>query len=346
MTIIDLRTDTRPTPAMREAMARAEVGDDVYGEDPTVNRLQERVAALLGKEAGLFVPSGTMANQVSLGVLTRPGDEIVCDAGAHCVSFESGALAALWGVQARTIAAERGLLDAAAVEAMIRPVHDVYPRTGVVEIENTHNRGGGAVYPLSRVRAIAEVARRRGLHLYMDGARLWHACAASGVAPDAYAREATLVSVCLSKGLGAPAGSVISGPKDLVAEARRLRKRLGGGMRQSGILAAAGLHALEHHVARLPEDHENARRLADGLAALPGASVLFPVETNLVFVAFAGRSAADVSSALAREGVLANPEGSRADVVRFVTHLDVSQADVDEALRRAARVLGCSRREG
>ena len=294
MTLIDLRSDTvtKPTPAMREAMARAEVGDDVYGEDPTVNRLQERVAALLGKEAGLFVPSGTMANQVSLGVLTRPGDEIVCDAGAHCISFESGALAALWGVQARTIAAERGLLDPASVEAMIRPVHDVYPRTRVVEVENTHNRGGGAVYPLERVRALGEVARRRGLHLYMDGARLWHACAATGVAPDAYAREATLVSVCLSKGLGAPAGSVVAGPRDLVAEARRLRKRLGGGMRQSGVLAAAGLHALDHHVARLAEDHENARRLAEGLAALPGASLLFPIETNLVFVAFEGRSAA------------------------------------------------------
>src|SRR5512133_1114576 len=340
MKLIDLRSDTvtKPTPAMREAMACAEVGDDVYGEDPTVNRLQERVAALLGKEAGLFVPSGTMANQVSLGVLTRPGDEIVCDAGAHCISFESGALAALWGVQARTVAAERGLLDPAAVEALIRPVHDVYPRTRLIELENTHTRGGGAVYPEERVRAIAEVARRHGLHLYMDGARLWHACAATGLAPAAYARHATLASVCLSKGLGAPAGSVVCGPKDLVAEARRLRKRLGGGMRQAGLLAAAGLHALRHHRARLPEDHANARRLADGLLAFPGASLLFPVETNLVFVAFAGRSAADISSALAREGVLANPEGSRADVVRFVTHLDVSQADIDEAVRRAARL--------
>ncbi len=341
MKLIDLRSDTvtKPTPAMRDAMARAEVGDDVYGEDPTVNRLQERVAALLGKEAGLFVPSGTMANQVSLGALTRPGDEIVCDAGAHCISFESGALAALWGVQARTIAADRGLLEPASVEAMIRPVHDVYPRTRVVEVENTHNRGGGAVYPLERVRAVAEVARRRGLHLYMDGARLWHACAASGVAPDAYAREATLVSVCLSKGLGAPAGSVVAGPKDLVAEARRLRKRLGGGMRQSGILAAAGLHALDHHLARLPEDHENARRLADGLVAA-GAALLFPVETNLVFAAVPGRGAAEVSGRLAKEGVLANPEGSRPDVLRFVTHLDVSRADVDEAVARVARAVG------
>ncbi len=238
MKLIDLRSDTvtRPTPGMREAMARADVGDDCYGEDPSVNRLQERVAALLGKEASLFVPSGTMANQISLGTLTRPGDEIICDAGAHCISFESGALAALWGVQARTIAAERGILDPAALEPMIRPAQDVFPRTRVVEIENTHNRGGGAVYPLERVRAIAEVARRRGLHLYMDGARLWNASAASGAPPDAYAREATLVSVCLSKGLGTPAGSLVCGPKDLLADARRLRKRLGGAMRQSGIL--------------------------------------------------------------------------------------------------------------
>jgi threonine aldolase len=339
--IIDLRSDTvtRPTPAMREAMARAEVGDDVYGEDPTVNRLQERVAALLGKEAGLFVPSGTMANQVSLGVLTRPGDEIVCDAGAHCISFESGALAALWGVQARTVAAPRGLLDPADVEAAIRPAAEVYPRTRVVELENTHNRGGGAVYPLERVRALADLARRRGLHLYLDGARLWNACAATGVRPDAYAAGATLVSVCLSKGLGAPAGSVVCGPRDLLVEARRLRKRLGGGMRQAGVLAAAGLHALDHHLGRLAEDHDNARRLADLLARIPGASALFPVETNLVFVAFAGRAAPDVAARLARAGVLANPEGSRPDVVRFVTHLDVSRADVEDAAERAARAL-------
>jgi threonine aldolase len=341
MKLIDLRSDTvtRPTPGMREAMARAEVGDDCYGEDPTVNRLQERVAALLGKEAALFVPTGTMANQISLGVLTRPGDEIVCDAGAHCLSFESGALAALWGVQARTINAERGLLDAAQVEAMIRPAANMFPRTRIVEIENTHNRGGGAVYPLERVRAIAEVARRRGLHLHMDGARLWNASAASGTPLDAYAREATTVSVCLSKGLGAPAGSLVCSTKDVITEAHRLRKRLGGAMRQSGVLAAAGLYALDHHLARLPEDHENARRLAAGLGALPGATVLFPVETNLLFVAFPGRSGADISRRLAKEGVLANPEGSRPDTLRFLTHLDVSRADVDEAIRRAQRAL-------
>ena len=340
MNRIDLRSDTvtRPTAAMREAMARAEVGDDVYGEDPTVNLLQEEVAALLGKEAALFVPSGTMANQVALGALTRPGDEIVCDAGAHCLSFESGALAALWGVQARTIVAERGLLAAAAAEAAIRPVHDVYPRTRVLEIENTHNRGGGAVYPLDRIRALGELARRRGLHVHLDGARLWNACAATGIDAAEYARDATTVSVCLSKGLGAPAGSLVAGPRDLVADARRLRKRLGGGMRQAGILAAAGRYALQHHRERLAEDHANARRLADGLTAI-GGLLPFPVETNLVFVAFTGRSAAELSARLAGAGVLANPEGSRPDLLRLVTHLDVSRADVDEALERISRAL-------
>jgi threonine aldolase len=341
MKTIDLRSDTvtRPTPAMREAMARAEVGDDVYGEDPTVNRLEERVAGLLGKEAALFVPSGTMANQLALGALTRPGDEIVCDAGAHCISFETGALSALWGVQARTVTAARGLLDPADVEPLIRPEGLPYARTSVLELENTHNRGGGAVYPLERVAALGALARRRGLHVHLDGARLWNACAASGHAPAAYAAHATTVSVALSKGLGAPVGSLVASTKSRVAEMRRLRKRLGGGMRQAGILAAAGLFALDHHVARLPEDHENARRLADGLAALPGAALPFPVETNLVFVAFPGKSAAELSRRLAAEGVLASPEGSRPDLLRFVTHLDVSRDDVDDALRRAARAL-------
>jgi threonine aldolase len=339
--VIDLRSDTvtRPTPRMREAMARAEVGDDAYGEDPTVKRLQERVATLLGKEAGLFVPSGTMGNQLSLGVLARPGDEVLCDASAHCVSFEGGALAALWGVQTRTLPALRGLLDPADVDAAIRPARDLYPRTRVVAIENTHNRGGGAVYPLERVRAIAGVARRHRLDLFVDGARLWNACAATGTPPSAYVADATLVSVCLSKGLGAPAGSVVCGPKDHVREARRLRVRLGGQLRQAGVLAAAGLYALDHHLDRLAEDHANARRLADALAALPGVNIVFPVETNLVFAAFTGRKASEVSARLAAYGVLANPEGSRPDVLRFLTHLDVSRDDVDEAALRIAGAL-------
>ena len=342
MTPIDLRSDTvtRPTEAMRAAMARAEVGDDVFGEDPTVNRLQATVAELLGKEAGLFVPSGTMANQICLGVLTRPGDEVVCDAAAHCISFEGGGLAALWGVQPRAIAAPRGILDPADVEAALRPVADHYPRTRVIELENTHNRGGGAVYPLERVRALGALAAKHGLDLYMDGARLWNASAASGVSLADYAAPATLVSVCLSKGLGAPVGSVLCGSRDHVAAARRLRKRLGGGMRQAGILAAAGLHAVEHHLARLPEDHENARRLGQLVAALPGARLLHPVDTNLVFAIFDGQQAAELTRRFAEVGVLGLPEGSRPDLVRFITHLDVSRAEVEEASRRLARVLG------
>jgi threonine aldolase len=339
---IDLRSDTvtKPTPAMREAMARAEVGDDVYGEDPTVNRLQEAVAALLGKPAALFVPSGTMANQVALGALTRPGDEVICDASAHCVAFEGGALSALWGVQPKTIPSLRGLLDPAAVEAALRPPNDHYPRTRVIELENTHNRGGGAVYPLALVAALADVARRHHLAVHMDGARLWNACAATEHAPSEYAAHATTVSVCLSKGLGAPVGSVVAGPRDVIVEARRLRKRLGGGMRQAGVLAAAGLHALEHHRARLVDDHANAKLLADQLANLPGASLLHPVETNLVFVAFAGRDAAELSRRLAQAGVLANPEGSRPDALRFATHLDVKRDEIGVAVARIAAALG------
>ena len=341
MTPIDFRSDTvtKPTDAMRAAMARAEVGDDVFGEDPTVNRLQETVAELLGTEAALFVPSGTMGNQISLGTLAGPGDEIICDAAAHCISFEGGALAALWGVQARTVAAPRGLLDPVEVEALIRPAASHYPRTRVIEIENTHNRGGGAVYPLARVRALAALARARGLHLYVDGARLWNACAATGVSPADYVAGASLVSTCLSKGLGAPVGSVIAGSRALVADAHRLRKRLGGGMRQAGILAAAGLHALEHHRSRLPEDHENARRLGEAVANLPGATLLHPVDTNLVFAVFEGQSAADLSRRFAAAGVLCLPEGSRPDLIRFITHLHITRADVDEAASRMSRAL-------
>jgi threonine aldolase len=338
---IDLRSDTvtKPTAGMREAMARAEVGDDVFNEDPSINRLQEAVAALLGKPAALFLPSGTMSNQVAIGALTRPGDEVICDASAHLAGFEAGALAALWGVQPRSIPALRGLLDPAAVEAAIRAPVEHYPRTRVVEVENTHNRGGGSIYPLPLLRSLAELAVRRGLALHMDGARLWNACAASGHAPSEYAACATTVSVCLSKGLGAPVGSVLAGPRDVIAEARRLRRRLGGGMRQAGILAAAGLYALEHHRTRLTEDHANAQLLAERIAQLPGATLLHPVETNLVFVAFAGRSAIDLSRAFAQAGVLANPEGSRPDAIRFVTHLDVKRDEIVVAAERIAGAL-------
>jgi threonine aldolase len=311
----------------------------VYGEDPTVNLLQERVADLLGKEAALFVASGTMANQVALGVLTRPGDEVICDEGAHPVNFEGGAMPALWGIQPRTLRGDRGLLDPVAVEAAIRLASEHFPRSRVLEIENTHNRGGGSVYPLERVRALAEVARRRGLDLYLDGARLLNAVVASGTPARDFAEGATLASLCLSKGLGAPVGSLLAGDRDRIREARRLRKRLGGAMRQAGVLAAAGLWALDHNVARLAEDHENARTLAAALSAIPGVTIPHVVETNLVFAAFAGKSAVDLVARLRAEGVLSNPEGSRPDVVRFVTHCDVSRDGVREAARRVASVV-------
>jgi len=339
---IDLRSDTvtKPSAGMRQAMAAAEVGDDVYFEDPSVNRLQDAIAALLGKPAALFVPSGTMSNQLAIGALTRPGDEVICDANAHIAGFEAGGLAALWGVQPRTIPALRGLLDPAAVDAAIRPRAEHYPTPTVLAVENTHNRGGGSVYSLVRLHELAEVALRHGLSIHMDGARLWNACAATGHAPSEFAAHATTVSVCLSKGLGAPVGSVLAGPIDVIADARKLRRRLGGGMRQAGVLAAAGLYALEHNRARLTDDHANARLLAERLAQLPGASLLHPVETNLVFVAFAGRLARDLSRSLAQAGVLANPEGSVPDALRFVTHLDVKRDEILVAAERIAVALG------
>jgi threonine aldolase len=337
---IDLRSDTvtRPSDAMRAAMASAPVGDDVYGEDPTVRALEERFADLVGKEAALYVPSGTMANQIAIGVLARTGDEVICDDSAHCFSFEGGAMAAIWGVQARTIRGDRGVLAPADVEAAIRPDNLHYPRTRAVAIENTHNRGGGRAWPIEAVRAIGEVASRRGLHLYMDGARLMNAVIATGTSARDYAAPTTLVSLCLSKGLGAPVGSLLAGPKDLVVECTRLRKRLGGGMRQAGIIAAAGLYALEHNVERLAEDHANAKRLGALLAGL-GVQMLHPIETNLVFAVFPGRKASELVTRFRAEGVLCNAEGSRPDVVRMLTHLDVSSSDVEEAARRIARAL-------
>ncbi|MHB8416494.1 MAG: threonine aldolase family protein [Myxococcales bacterium] len=339
MDLLDLRSDTvtKPGAGMRKTMAEAEVGDDVFGEDPTVNRLQERVAELLGKEAALFLPTGTMANQVAIGAQVSPGDEVICDQGCHAANYEGGALAALWGAQIRGLPGKRGLIEPAQVEEAVRPANDHHPRTRLVEVENTHNRGGGTVYPLAQVQAVALVARRHGLKLHLDGARLWNACVASGVAPSAYAACADSVSVCLSKGLGAPAGSLVAGDRELVASARRLRKRLGGGMRQAGVLAAAGLYALDHHRERLAQDHENARRLAQAMAEIPGLRVeLETIETNLIFaeVIREGWSAPRTVAALREQGVLAGEAGGQR--LRLVTHLDFPASAVPEAARRIA----------
>lgn len=342
MNVIDLRSDTvtRPDVAMREAMARAEVGDDGYGEDPTVRVLEQQVAARLGKEAGLFVPSGTMANQIAIGLAAGPGDEVIAEASSHCVNLEGGALSALWGAQPRLIVGRRGMFTAADVAAVMRPEDDHVPRPTLLCFENTHNRGGGSVWPLAQMQEVATFARGRGLAVHLDGARLFNAQAAAGVAASEWAACADTVSICLSKGLGAPVGSVLCGTADTVKRARRLRKRLGGGMRQAGILAAAGLHAIAHNVERLTEDHATARRLARGLVEAPGIALdVGSVETNMVFARFE-RGAAWVVPALRRAGVLCNAEGNDPQSVRFVTHLHIHPEDVDEAVHRVRQALG------
>ncbi len=338
---VDLRSDTvtRPTPAMRRAMARAEVGDDVFGDDPTVRRLEERVAEVLGREAALFVPSGTMANQLAVRVLTRPGDEILVEAHAHLYYYEAGAPAALSGVTCRCLAGERGVFGPAAVEAARRPADVHFPPTRLVCVENTHNRGGGRVWPPAVLREVAACARRHGLRLHLDGARLWNASVACGVPERELAAPFDTVSVCFSKALGAPVGSALAGSRECIAEARRFRKMFGGGMRQAGILAAGALYALEHHRERLAEDHARARRLAEALAELPGTAIdPATVETNLVYFHVTRRPAAEVANALRRLGVWVLAVGP--DTLRAVPHLNLTGADFSRALAAFQRVLG------
>jgi threonine aldolase len=337
--VVDLRSDTvtRPTPAMREAMARAEVGDDVYGEDPTVRRLEERVADLLGTEGALFVPSGTMANQIALMLHTRRGDEVVGGEGTHAATFESGAASALAGVQFRT-AGSGGLYNAEELERAVQPPGVMYARTSLAVIENTHNRAGGRVFAHAEVLRIARVARRRGLRLHLDGARLWNAAVATGQREHELAAPFDTVSVCFSKGLGAPVGSAICAGRALVEEARRLRKMLGGGMRQAGVLAAAALHAVENHRARLVEDHRAARVIAERVAAARGASVeLASVETNIVNVRLLEAKADAVVAEARRRAVLVN--ATAPDRLRAVTHLDASMDRAAEAAERLAQAI-------
>jgi threonine aldolase len=329
VTRIDLRSDTvtRPSAGMREAMARADVGDDVYGEDPTLNRLQEVVAARLGKEAALFVPSGTMANQIALRSLTEPGDAAIATRDAHIYLYESGAAAALGGVQF-TLIGENGAFTTDELHAAIYPADDHYARTRVVCIENTHNRSGGRVFAFEALREVTDAAKARGLRVHLDGARLWNAEAATGIDTARWCAAFDSVSVCLSKGLGAPVGSLVAGSRELVQRAHRFRKMQGGGMRQAGVLAAAGLFALEHNVKRLGEDHANARRLAEGLATLPGVKVAALPETNIAIFGRAGAPA--WTERLRARGVLVSALSS--DTIRAVTHLDVSTSDIDQAL--------------
>jgi threonine aldolase len=339
---IDLRSDTvtKPTPPMRKAMVEAEVGDDVFGEDPTVNALQEKVANLLGKEAALFVPSGTMANQLSIKSHTQPGDEVIIEASSHPYNFEGGAGAALSGIQFNCLKGVRGILEASQIEEAIRPADHHFPVTKLICLENTHNRGGGSIYPLEKMAKIYRLAKSKGLRLHLDGARLWNASVATGIRPYEYAQCADSVSVCLSKGLGAPIGSLVAGSKPFIDHVHRFRKMFGGGMRQVGIIAAAGIYALDHHLKRLKEDHQNAKRLAVGLKEFKGVSIdPKHVETNIVIfdVADTGITGAQVAEAMKKEGVLVHAFGKTQ--IRLVTHLDVTAEDIEIAIKTFKKVL-------
>jgi threonine aldolase len=338
--MIDLRSDTvtQPTPAMREAMARAEVGDDVFGDDPTVKELEAESATLLGKEAALYTPSGTMANQLAIRGHTEPGDEILVEANAHLYYYESGAPAALSGVMCRCLNGQRGIFTGADVEAALRPADQHFPRTRLVCIENTHNRGGGKIWSVKQIQEVTDTARRHGLLLHLDGARLWNASVATGIPECDYAAHFDTVSVCFSKGLGAPVGSALAGPKFFIEHVRRFRKMFGGGMRQAGIIAAGALFALCHQRARLAEDHANAKALAAGLAAVQGLEAApAEVETNMVRVRVGSMPAQQFADRLRAQGVLVLAVGP--DTIRAVTNLMVSSADIQAAVAIITRVV-------
>ena len=332
---VDLRSDTvtRPTPEMRRAMYAAEVGDDVFGEDPSVNALEARAAEIAGKEAAVFVPSGTMGNQIAVAVHTSPGQEIVCEEHSHVVLYEMGMLARLSGCVARTVPTADGLLSWDAVRPRVRGSSDHFRGTGLIEIENTHNYAGGRVYPMETLARIRSETLAAGLPVHMDGARVFHAAAALGVAVSAIGACADSLTFCLSKGLGAPVGSLLAGSAEFAAEARLARKALGGGMRQAGVLAAAGLVALERSPANIPVAHADARFLAEALAEIPGIAIdPGAVETNIVFfdIAGTGLSGAEFSEALAERGVLALALGPTR--IRMVTHQDVDRAGCERAV--------------
>jgi threonine aldolase len=335
---IDLRSDTvtRPSPAMRKAMADAEVGDDVLGDDPTVIRLQEKTAALLGKEAAIYVTSGSMANQTSIRAQTQPGDEIIAHQDSHIYHYEAGAPAGLSGCSLRLLPGDRGLFDADAVRAAVRPPDSHFPRSALVVIENTHNRGGGSCWSVDAVAGIRGAADEFGLKMHLDGARLMNCCIAKGCKPTDYTRYADTVSICFSKGLGAPVGSAVASTKETIKRVHRFRKMFGGGMRQAGIIAAGALYALEHNIERLAEDHANAKRLALTLADMPDVSIdPATVETNILFfdLSPALGTAKALCDKLHERGVWMLPTGPQR--VRAVTHLDVSA----EAIERAITII-------
>jgi threonine aldolase len=339
---IDLISDTasRPSPGMRAFMAQAPVGDEQRQEDPSVNSLQERVAALLGKDAALYVPSATMANEIAVKVHTRPGDKVILDETAHIFTSEAGSPAVLSGVMAHTVSGVRGVFTPEQVEAAVGREGPHYARARLLSVEQTSNLGGGTVWPQDRLQAVVEAARRHGMRTHMDGARLLNAVVASGVPAKEHARGFDSVTLCLTKGLGCPVGALVAGDRAFIADARRYKHMFGGAMRQAGIIAAAGLYALDHNVDRLAEDHTNARILARGLSEIAGVQIdVQHVETNIVFfdVAGVGLSAKEAVERMKARGVRMGATGPT--LIRAVTHLDVSQADVERAVEVAQEVL-------
>ncbi|HXG38042.1 MAG TPA: low-specificity L-threonine aldolase [Bacteroidota bacterium] len=341
--IIDLRSDTvtKPSPAMRQAMAEAEVGDDVFGEDPTVNRLQEKVASLLGKEAALFVPSGMMANQLAIKIHTQPGDEIIVESDSHIFNYETAAPAIISHVQIATIPGRRGVLRVDDLIPAIRSSAYYMPRTSLICLENTHNKAGGTIYPLEEIQRISRFAKERRIALHLDGARIWNASVATGILPKEYAAHVDTVSVCFSKGLGAPVGSALAGSKEMVEKARKYRKILGGGMRQAGILAAGALYALEHNIERLREDHEKAKVFAREVSTIPGFEVdVEAVQSNIVMIEVTktGNTPAQLLETLRSRGVLLTEMSHTA--IRAVMHMDVTMEEVQEAAAVMKSALG------
>ena len=342
MRLIDLRSDTvtKPSQDMREYMLNAEVGDDVFSEDPTVNRLQNKIAELLGKESALFVPSGTQANQICINVHTQPGQEVIVDYNAHIFNYESGAGGMLSGIQLHPITGENGHPTTEQIEEVIRPFDDHYPQTSLICLENTHNRAGGTIFPIEEIIKISNLAKEKNLKLHLDGARLWNASVAIGIELSEYAKHFDSVSLCFSKGLGAPIGSIIVGEKDFIKKAHFYRKAYGGGMRQVGIIAAACEYALENNLNKLKVDHNNAKKLAETLDSLPGVDIdLKSVQTNLIIfdVSKLGKSASDICLLLEENGILALPFGPTK--IRFVTHLDVNSDEAKQTCDILLKIL-------
>ena len=342
MRYIDLRSDTvtKPSKKMRKMIAQAEVGDDVFGDDPTVNRLQETVSGMFAKEAALYVPSGSMGNLVAIKTHTEPGDEIICQEDCHSLNYEAGSLGAIAGLVAHTFRGKYGIFTRGEIEPFIKKKSLHTPPTKLISIENTHNHAGGTIFPLQEIKKLRELADDHGIKMHLDGARIWNAHVATGISLDEYGKYFDSIQCCFSKGLGAPIGSIIIGRADFIERARRFRKMFGGGMRQVGILAAAALYAVENNIPRMAEDHENARYLAENLNAINGVNIdLDTVQTNIVIMdtASSGRTVPDLLAALKEEGVLAVQFGNTK--IRCVTHLDIDHKDIKSAIEKFQMVF-------